>query len=159
MEKNDLIWLAGYLEGEGSFSAGPPSNPRAPIIQVTTTDEDVIQKVGRLLGVKYHKARPKKAKEHHKVAYRTALRGHKAVRLMERIRHLMGYRRQGQIDAALASYDRTSIRQVNEDDVCELLRLAKIGQKQGEIGVTLGFSRETVNKVLRGKRKIHRPMM
>ena len=30
----ELHWLAGLLEGEGSFMAGPPSSPGLPIIAV-----------------------------------------------------------------------------------------------------------------------------
>jgi hypothetical protein len=38
----ELAWLAGLLEGEGSFMPGPPSNPRMPIICLAMNDEDVM---------------------------------------------------------------------------------------------------------------------
>src|SRR4051812_29292397 len=46
----DLHWLAGLLEGEGSFIAGPPSAPRSPIVQATMVDRDIIDRAGALLG-------------------------------------------------------------------------------------------------------------
>jgi hypothetical protein len=37
----EFHWLAGWLEGEGSFLAPPPSDPRRPRISATTRDQDV----------------------------------------------------------------------------------------------------------------------
>jgi hypothetical protein len=48
----ELAWLAGLLEGEGSFMPGPPSDPRMPIICLAMNDEDVMARVGRMLGRK-----------------------------------------------------------------------------------------------------------
>jgi hypothetical protein len=47
---HELHWLAGLLEGEGSFTAGPPSSPRMPVISVNMTDEDVVARLGRIPG-------------------------------------------------------------------------------------------------------------
>ncbi len=41
----ELHWLAGLLEGEGSFMVGPPSDPRRPAIAVQMTDEDVMRRI------------------------------------------------------------------------------------------------------------------
>ena len=38
----EIAWLAGLLEGEGSFMPGPPSNPRMPIICLAMNDADVM---------------------------------------------------------------------------------------------------------------------
>jgi hypothetical protein len=40
-QQETLIWLAGILEGEGSFMKGPPSSPNRPVISMVTTDIDV----------------------------------------------------------------------------------------------------------------------
>src|SRR4051812_10573351 len=45
----DLSWLAGLLGGEGSFLAGSPSAPHRPSIQVVMIDQDVVERVGRLV--------------------------------------------------------------------------------------------------------------
>ena len=53
MIARDLYWLAGLLEGEGSFMRGPPSRPNMPAIAIQMTDEDVIQRVAQLWAVCY----------------------------------------------------------------------------------------------------------
>ncbi len=53
MDTNELYWLAGLLEGEGSFLNAPPSAPNKPRISIQMTDLEVIQKVARLLQVNY----------------------------------------------------------------------------------------------------------
>lgn len=103
MDSLDLYWLAGLLEGEGSFCKGPPSRPNSIQISLQMTDEDVVARVATLFGVAYARSLPKKRKW--KVIYRTVLRGYPAFLLMQKLRPLMGQRRQGQIDAALGSYD------------------------------------------------------
>lgn len=45
----DLYWLAGYLEGEGSFCATPNRTARTFKLQVGSTDNDVIRKASRIL--------------------------------------------------------------------------------------------------------------
>jgi hypothetical protein len=49
--ERELAWLAGWLEGEGSFIAPPPSSPRRPRISARSTDRDVVNEAARLLGV------------------------------------------------------------------------------------------------------------
>lgn len=97
----EIHWLAGLLEGEGSFMAGPPSAPNRPRITVTMTDEDVIARIADLWDQSYF---PEKPRPGRKPTYRVALRGQRAVALMKELRPLMGERRQSQIAAALSSY-------------------------------------------------------
>src|SRR5205807_7307521 len=53
---NDVHWLAGLLEGEGSFVVRHTWHPRKPIqyhsprIQVSMLDGDVIKRVAKILG-------------------------------------------------------------------------------------------------------------
>ena len=98
----DLHWLAGLLEGEGSFFPGPPSQPHLPVISIQMTDEDVMQRVGSLLGRKPCASRPKRVDW--KTTYQVRLVGSRAVEWMQLLRPLMGGRRQVQIDRAIASY-------------------------------------------------------
>jgi hypothetical protein len=55
IDKKTLHWLAGYLEGEGSFMKGSPSTPNQPIITVSSTDEDIIRKVAGIFERTYPK--------------------------------------------------------------------------------------------------------
>jgi hypothetical protein len=99
----ELHWLAGILEGEGSFMRGPPSHPNQPGISISMTDRDVIERVRVLFGMSYVQCgdkRPGKWKPH----YAVRVRGNSAVVLMKKLRPLMGQRRQGQIDRAIASW-------------------------------------------------------
>lgn len=97
----ELYWLAGLLEGEGSFLAGPPSSPNCPRIQLPMTDKDVVEHAARLLD------RPVWRSDRgqdlgYKPVFLTALKGAAAVELMLALRPVMGRRRQAQIDRAVA---------------------------------------------------------
>jgi hypothetical protein len=102
-DSGELHWLAGLLEGEGSFMAGPPSSPRMPIISVNMTDEDVVSRVGRIFGRKVFAYKPRDPRWQQ--SYQVRVTGGRAVRWMTLLRPLMGMRRQAQIDRALASYE------------------------------------------------------
>jgi hypothetical protein len=104
MKDRDKYWLAGLLEGEGSFMAGPPSQPNQPRIACQMADRDVIERLAELFGVSYiHESTPNN--ENWATTYRTEVRGANAMELMRLLRPLMGERRQQQIDDALESYD------------------------------------------------------
>jgi len=98
-----LEWLAGILEGEGSFLSGPPSRPRAPAIVVGMSDLDVVQRVAKLLGVNFVNVTERLP---HKTMYKTAVTGSRAVELMRLLHPLMGERRGRQIEKAIASYSK-----------------------------------------------------
>lgn len=113
MEGKYLYWLAGILEGEGSFLPGPPSNPNVPRISVMMTDEDVIGEIAGLFGRKYHKYVP--SNSNHKPCFVVLLTGRKAIDLMTKLKPLMGKRRQAQIDRAIASYDPFAVQRRQEN--------------------------------------------
>jgi hypothetical protein len=95
MERETFYWLAGLLEGEGSFMSGPPSAPNAPRIHIAMTDEDVIAKVAQLWGVKYLKAGGERTRLHGwKPVFGVTLTGKRSIELMLNLRPLMGKRRQ-----------------------------------------------------------------
>lgn len=95
-----MHWLAGLLEGEGSFMKGPPSKPRMSCVSIQMKDEDVIAKVASFFNVKYCICKPKQP--HHSVTFKTMLRGSKAIALMVTLRPLMSKRRVEQIDRAIS---------------------------------------------------------
>jgi hypothetical protein len=101
LPSNELHWLAGLLEGEGTFMTGPPSSPGLPGIAVNMTDHDVMAQLGRIFGRKVHELKPRNARW--RTSYQVRVNGGAAVRWMTVLRPLMGSRRQGQIDRALAS--------------------------------------------------------
>ena len=108
VEDQNKYYLAGLLEAEGSFMKGPPSAPNQPCISIQMTDEDVMIKACDILRTSHHswqRAGKCKSGENYKIVYVALLRGSRAVGWMQTLRPLMGSRRQGQIDAALSSYN------------------------------------------------------
>jgi hypothetical protein len=122
---HELHWLAGLLEGEGSFMVGPPSSPRMPLISVHMTDEDVMARLGRIFERKVHVVRPRNPRW--RTSYLVRVNGGNAVRWMRLLRPLMGARRQGQIDRALASYDPRPSAVLTDDTARAALRALASG--------------------------------
>lgn len=101
IDVKDLFWLAGLLEGEGSFLKPPPSDLKRPRIKISMTDADVIKRVNQLFAVDYYYTRRTLRKAHWKTEYSTILRGKRANVLMSQLYPLMGERRRSQIQAAI----------------------------------------------------------
>lgn len=98
----ELLWLAGWLEGEGSFLAPPPSDPRRPRIVARTRDGDVAAEVARLLRVTplfSHDERERR--RGWSPTWRVLKRGRGAATMMEALYPRMGSRRRSQIESAL----------------------------------------------------------
>lgn len=113
----ELYWLAGLLEGEGSFLAGPPSNPRCPLVRLPMTDEDVVGHAARLL-CRAVTPWDRKSVEQRKRVFITTIQGAAAVGLMRSLDPVMGTRRRGQIARALAAPHVDRVRAVIRDAVC-----------------------------------------
>lgn len=87
----DLAWLAGLLEGEGSFTDSGSS----VMLQVVMTDSDVIERAAAILGVKTRK--PWKPKGDRKIAYGCFVCGVRAIGWMMTLYQFFGERRQRRI--------------------------------------------------------------
>jgi hypothetical protein len=116
MRERDLYWLAGLLEGEGSFQVGYDNRQglgrsprRYPRLQLRMTDEDVIARAAALLGCSYHGSVSPSAVGK-KPVYGLAINDARAVALMRQLRPLLGERRQQRIDEILAEQDPTGDR-------------------------------------------------
>lgn len=98
---NDIYWLAGLFDGEASFYWSPSS--RSCQIQLAMTDEDIIQKVCKLLNhPKYYLK--KKQKEHHKQCYSIHMCGKEAIGLMMTLYTLMSKRRQATFEYIISEW-------------------------------------------------------
>ncbi len=94
-----LVWLAGWLEGEGSFGLSRTS----PIIQASTTNLEVAEHAAKILGVQtLGPYSYKRAKAHWKPKYMTVVYGDRAAEWMKALRPLMSSRRKTAIDRVLA---------------------------------------------------------
>ena len=134
----DLHWLAGLLEGEGSFLAGPPSAPRSPAVQVSMTDRDIIARAGVLLGVAVTVSLSRR--DGWNDAYGVRVRGARAVLWMERLRPLMGTRRRQQIDRAVASHGPDPRRLLDGERAAEALARLARGESVREVAEQFGTS-------------------
>lgn len=104
MDEKELYWLAGILEGEGSFMAGPPSDPNRPRIAVHMPDKDIIERVAEFFEVSYiHEVVP--SNKNWSTTYRVIVRGPKAIEIMKKVRPIMGDRRKQQIDDSISSHN------------------------------------------------------
>jgi hypothetical protein len=133
-----MYWLAGLLEGEGTFIAGPPSAPRTPAVQVSMVDRDILDRVAALLDctVTVVPAR----REGWRTAYCACVRGPRAVEWMRRLRPLMGSRRQEQIDRAVACYAPDPTRLLDDERAAEALARLAQGDSVKEVAERFGTS-------------------
>jgi hypothetical protein len=134
----DLHWLAGLLEGEGTFIAGPPSAPRSPAVQVAMVDRDIVERAGSLLNGAVTVIASRR--EGWRTAYCVRVRGWRAVLWMKRLRPLMGVRRQGQIDRAMASYAPDPRRLLTDERAAEALARLARGESVRRVAERFGTS-------------------
>ena len=143
MTKQELWWLAGWMEGEGSFLCGPPSRPTTCSLSGCSTDLDTIQKVALILGTRYYVT--SKKKKHYKTAYVCRLTGTRARDLMLKLKPLMSDWRQIQITKAVSGfYKRTKQRKFSAELIREIR--ASSGTTR-EIGKKFGLSHNMVSGI------------
>lgn len=95
MSRDDLLWLAGLLEGEGTFDLHRGKYPR---VRVGMSDRDVVGRAATLLGARVRlslKPAPNAAMWHAEIS------GTKATEIMVAILPHMGARRSAKIAAVL----------------------------------------------------------
>jgi len=101
--EQETLWLAGLMEGEGSFSPRTRKNRyinNAMVIQLSMTDEDVVRHAALVMGVPVKGPyRPKKS--HHKTYWTISFGGDKAEEVCKRILPFMGQRRKASIEMLL----------------------------------------------------------
>jgi hypothetical protein len=134
----ELHWLAGLLEGEGSFLTGPPSRPNMPVIAIQMTDQDVIERVAALFGRKAHAAT--RREEHWRQSWMLRLSGHRAVEWMLVLRPLMGSRRKAQIDRALSCYSPKDAARLSDETASEALALLAAGAAVKDVAARFDVS-------------------
>lgn len=106
----DVCWLAGLLEGEGSFTVANKGRHCYPSVKLKMTDRDVVERAARILRtVQYRKGgngilsyRPSRSTMGTKQNYVVAIAGRRAAGWMMTLYPLMGERRQKRIRELLA---------------------------------------------------------
>lgn len=146
-----LAWLAGLLEGEGSFNIACKKYPVG--ISLSMTDKDIIETVAKWWGVSYNS--PKARQDHHKQVYKCSLRGQPAVDLMKLLLPYMGSRRSSKIVEAIASHKPKGLyRKISVEDALEVRDRYRAGEKAGDLGVEFGVSKWTVYSIHQGRVKL-----
>lgn len=108
--QRDTDWLAGLLEGEGTFCmTGEVQNP---VVGLRMTDEDIVARASRILDCTYSEYQPKAINT--KLCYVIYLSGARAIAAMQELLPLMGERRQEQIQSVLANCNRTTPRPTSQ---------------------------------------------
>jgi hypothetical protein len=160
MDKSDILWLAGYLEGEGCFRIGASGNrPNAigtPSVKVAT-DLDVAERVANLIGARVgvYILRPPR-----KQAYRAECFGAKAIAVMEAILPYMGERRSAKICEVIAIANGRPCRprgemksnsKLTNAKAVEIREMIKDGVTQSKIARRFGVSQSLISLVKVGR--------
>jgi len=101
---DSVEWLAGLLEGEGSFfiSRSRARNKNRPCVRIEMTDRDVVARAsvsaGHILGRKPMAVCAQRIRNGWTQSFRVQWVGGPAIDLMKKIRPYMGIRRGGKID-------------------------------------------------------------
>jgi hypothetical protein len=144
-------WLAGLLEGEGSFLKGAPSSPNGIKVSIQMTDEDIIKKVADIFNLKYWTSKDNRNPAWKRL-YVLNIKGKTAFELMKLLKPYMGQRRQGQIQRAMDSYDplykAKSQRKYSDDQVREVRKLYSNGKSIKEIIPMVKMSQRTAYRII-----------
>ena len=90
LKRDDLMWLAGLLEGEGCFTLSTRDCPR---IQMVSTDMDVVRRVAKLFDRELCEKSRSAASWGKKKQYMTRIMGNESLEWMEILQPHMGKRR------------------------------------------------------------------
>jgi hypothetical protein len=111
----ELSWLAGWLEGEGTFYYTTTKSSPTVVIQVFSIDFDVIEKAAGIMCAKIYSIKPRGNSQG---GFRVHLESQPAVDLMEWILPFMGVRRTAQIKLAIESWHTRPNKPVNKLCAC-----------------------------------------
>jgi hypothetical protein len=148
-DKITIQWLAGWLEGEGSFVC----KKSGVHVGATSTDRDVIEDIALTFGGSVYAITKRQA--HWKDAWVWGINGAKAYDLCKRLYPYMHSRRQQSIDRLLRQYE-FSPRKATSDRIRSrislVLRLRADGLKHREIAEIVKVERSVVSHILRKNR-------
>ena len=79
-DARDRAWIAGLLEGEGSFIANRTTQSSYPVIKVEMCDQEVVERAARLLDTRVRLVAP--GTEGWRPTYVAKITGHRAAEWM-----------------------------------------------------------------------------
>lgn len=150
IDKRELMWLAGIIDGDGCFYV----NKTVPILQISMIDGDVIKKVSVLLNSSINSP---SERNNCKKVFSTRIAGKKAVCYMTLLKPYVSLRRQSKIDQIFL---KDSISKMKRDEyVKNTTRLLKVKDDVVKDNQFSSFrslvhkyntSHETLRKIVRG---------
>jgi hypothetical protein len=155
----ELSWLAGLFEGEGSFYQATSGASGSPIASITMTDEDVIQRVSRLVCKSAFSFLGKSgfAGINSKRKYKVMLTGQAAISFMKLLTPFMCSRRCEQIADAIAGFTpkinfphRSYCLLNNSSITCPLYWLAGVLEAEGYFSTSRSWGKYVYPKVEMG---------
>lgn len=105
MDAKDIYWLAGLIEGEGSFTFLQNNKNKIPVVSVSMIDEDVIKRVAIIF-----KTNVTYTVSGGSLMYNTRIRGNIAIQWMMTLYSLMGSRRKTKIREIMKFWKATHYR-------------------------------------------------
>lgn len=147
MKENDISWVAGLIEGEGSFIV----RKYGIVMQCQMTDLDVLQRLQSICGGSI--SNMFKRESHHKDSWLWQLSANKAYNLAKLIFPLMLNRRQGQAKTMMDSWEsslqkRNIIKNERNNRNEKIYKLRNNGLTYREISKIVGLERSTVSRIL-----------
>ena len=103
----EIVWLAAWLEGEGSFGWENPTKNQAKLPRITgsTSDHDVAQRAGSILGARLRYRKPgSSGPPQKKPMWEVRLYGAQATGWMMTLYPFMGRRRKARIKQVLQAW-------------------------------------------------------
>lgn len=154
IETKNLYWLAGLLEGDGSFfKATNQGSPNAKIIvTMVSIDRDTVERVHHLTGIGTISGPYSSNRRYHKPIWRWSVQKQSdAAALMMTLYPLMHPRRQKQIRECIETWKHIPYypNKLTEEDVKEIRRLYwKTSLKQREIAERFNISKQYVSNLI-----------
>lgn len=147
MDSNNLYWLAGLLEGEGSF-VKQTTHPITVSLQMT--DKDVVVKASKFFGVKYWGRHPKRYKDNGwKKVYGFQARGARIIPLLKQLYPLMGDRRKAQIKEMIDSCTSVAYNPPTNKEAIEMYNMNRNGVSMKSISDQTRFSKSRVHQIIK----------
>ncbi len=149
-----LHWLAGYLEGEGSFGV---ERRRAGIyarISMESVDEDVVAGVAQILGACYQRKAPRTPAA--RPTFQCTITGERAAQLMRLLAPLLGLRRRRQVEAALSEHRIVWRSRLTPEQMREIDRRLKAGEKPYALGPEYGVPPQSIYALANRRDPSHR---
>lgn len=140
---SEIHWLAGILEGEGSFTY----SGLTPMVQLQMVDRDVVERAARIMGTTVgHRRRPTITG---KTAYFTQASGGRSVGIMQTVYPLMSSRRQAAIRQRISDWK--PAKRIAPELVARVRRDAESGIPLKRIASSTGLGYVHVWKIARRK--------